>query len=215
MSRGIGLGTGMFRDNPVFALFLGLCPAVAVSRRVSDALVLSLVVLCVMQSSALLIQPLRIALSRSRAGARTRALLSVLVVGGCVTVFDLLVADWLPESRTALGIYLPVVAANCLLFGRTAVFSWNARVLKALADALGLAIGFAVALVLMAAAREALGEGTITLFPIGSFNGRIDLTLLSGSPVRVVTLPAGGLLVLGYLAGLKRIVFDRSKGERP
>ncbi len=212
MNGGIGIGTGIFKDNPMFSLFLGLCPALAVSTRLSHALVLSVAVLCVMPASALLIQPLRLALGRTRIGTRTRTLLSVVVIGACVTAVDLLLAAWLPEERTAIGFYLPVTAANCLLFGRTAVFSWNARGRKAVADALGLAIGFSAALILLAAARELLGEGTLTVLPVGTFKGRLDLRSLSEAPVRLLVLPAGGLLALGYLVGLARLLFDRKKG---
>ena len=211
MNGRLGVGTGMFRENPMFSLFLGLCPALVVSTRLSHALVLSLAVLCVMPASALLIQPLRIILSRTRTGTRTRALLSVVVIGACVTGADLLLAYWMPEERGAIGFSLPIVAANCLLFGRTAVFSWNSRGHKAVADALGLAVGFSAALILLAAAREALGEGSITLFPLGGFKGRLELSPISGSPARVLVLPAGGLLALGYLVGVKRLLFDREK----
>lgn len=211
MNGGLGIGTGIFKDNPMFSLFLGLCPALAVSTRLSHALVLSIAILCVMPASALLIQPLRMTLGRTRIGARTRTLLSVMVIGVCVTAADLLLAAWLPEERRAIGFYLPVTAANCLLFGRTALFSWNARGRKAVADALGLAIGFAAALVLLAAFRELLGEGTLTLLPMGTFKGRMDLRSISEAPARLLVLPAGGLLALGYLVGLARLLFDRKK----
>jgi electron transport complex protein RnfE len=214
MSRRSEISAGIVRENPLFSLLLGLCPAIAVSTRVFDALVLSLGVFCVLIATALLTQPFRILLPAPQSPPRARAFISLVLVAALVGALDLLLSAWLPETRGRLGIYLPVIAVNCLILGRTAVFSWNARTAKALADAAGLGIGFAAGILLIAVLREAIGSGAISLPPFGAFSGRIELGGLKDTSVRILALPAGGLLLLGYLIAAKRMLTEGRKGEK-
>jgi electron transport complex protein RnfE len=204
-----GLARGVFGENPIFTFLLGLCPALAVSTRVADAIVLSLGVLFVMPGAAALARPL----SRVRREA-LRSFLSAGSVAVLVTVFDLLVGWGLPLEREHLGIYLPVLAANCLILGRLEMGTRSGGEGDPFTDAVGLGLGFGASLLLIAVLRETLGAGRITLFPAGSFSGTVTLGGLAVSPVRVLVLPAGGLMLLGYLVGLKRALFD-GKGKRP
>lgn len=209
MSRDGGLASGAVRDNPVFTFLLGLCPALAVSTRVADAIVLGLGVLFVMPGAALLARPLS---QVRREGLRS--FLSAASVAILVTAFDLLAGWGFPVEREHLGIYLPVLAANCLILGRMAMHIRGGGEGDPFTDGVGLGIGFAGSLLLLAVLRETIGAGRLTLFPFGRFSGTVTLGSLALSPARVLALPAGGLILLGYLVGLKRAVFDGREGRQ-
>ncbi len=207
--NGDRLARGVFRENPVLVFLLGLCPALAVSIRVADGIVLGLGVLFVMPGAALLAKPL----SRvSREGLR--AFLSAVSVAALVTVFDLLAGWGFPLERSRLGIYVPVLAANCLILGRLAMNTRPGGNGDPLTDAVGLALGFGGSLLLISVLREAIGAGRLTLFSVGRFDGTVFLGGLALSPAGLLVLPAGGLILLGYLVGLRKAVAEREGRPR-
>lgn len=88
---------------------------------------------------------------------------------------------------------------NCIILGRAEAFASNNTVLDSALDAIGMAIGFALSLTLIALIREVLGAGTITLFPVGSFSGVIEVPWLVDNPFKVMALAPGALLLMGFL----------------
>jgi Na+-translocating ferredoxin:NAD+ oxidoreductase subunit E len=209
MSANQGMARGLWKENALLTLLLGLCPALAVSARLSDAIVLSLGVLFVLPAAALLARPI----SRvKRAGLQSY--LSVAAVAAAVTVYDFLVRTGLPMERARLGIYVPILAANCLILGRFFQYSRLEDAGEGFRDALGTALGYAVVLLVIAAVREMVGAGRLTLFPVGSFSGTVSLGIPEDVPVRMAALPAGGLILLGFLVGLKRAISGRKGRPR-
>jgi electron transport complex protein RnfE len=114
-----------------------------------------------------------------------------------------------PALYKNLGVFVPLIVVNCVILGRAEAFANKNKVLPSIMDALGMGVGFTLGLVLIAIVREILGVGTITIFPIGSFDGVIPIPGLINSPVRVVGLAAGALLVMGYLKALIDWHMDR------
>ncbi len=208
MRTGGPFSRGILRENPLFVFLLGLCPALAVSSRAADAIVLGLGMLFIIPGAALLAP----VLSRLRR-LGLRSFLSVAAVGALVTIFELLAASAFPVERERMGIYIPILAANCLVLGHVALSTATRGDGDPFPDALGMAAGFAGSLLLISLLREGLGSGRITLFPVGGFSGTLSFGFLASSPARVLVLPAGGLLILGYLLGLKRVLFDRGGEE--
>ena len=116
---------------------------------------------------------------------------------------------FVPAVYDALGVYLPLIVVNCIILGRAEAFAGKNGVVASALDGIGMGIGFTLSLTLIALIREVIGACTITLFPMGSFSGTITLPGISESPVRVMTLAAGALLLMGYLKA-----FFAWKGER-
>ncbi len=211
------------RDNPVAVMLVGLCPAAAVTVRVIDALWMSLGLLFVLVltrlSQAILRGVAGSSSGTSPQGARAPssrggAWIGSLVLASCFTAcFELLLRAFAPEEGVRLGIYVPLLAVNCIVlerFPRTAPDqgerSPGRDIALSLQGAAGLGVGFAACLVAISLVRECLGSGTITLFPAGSFGGTIAVGSLSAAPVRALAYAAGGLLSLGYLAGAARLL---------
>jgi electron transport complex protein RnfE len=194
------LAVGIARENPLAVLLLGLCPAAAVSARVVDALWMSAGV-----AAAVVLASLCAAII-----ARPLRLFAALMLSSLLAAsFELCLAAFAPVRAASLGIYAPLIAVNCLVLacmdlgGGTKPSKWSIVL-----DAAGKAIGFAAALLLIALFREVVGAGTITLE-----RTTIVLPGLAEHPVRALGLAGGGLLCLGYLAGLARVIF-RPAGSR-
>jgi electron transport complex protein RnfE len=114
-----------------------------------------------------------------------------------------------PDLYDSLGVFVPLIVVNCVILGRAEAFASKNSVTSSILDALGMGIGFTIALTVISLVRESLGVGTITLFPMGSFDGVIRIPGIIDSPARVFALAAGALLVMGYLKALVNIIQDR------
>ncbi len=183
-----------------FPLFLlALVPAVAVSGRVIDALWMSAGVLLVSVLSCIG----RWLLDETEAGGELeppRALFRALLISSVLTAgFEAGLLAVHPAASAALGIYAPLIAVNLLVLEPGSPGPQSLRRLTA--AALGRGAAFAACLLSIALAREALGAGTITLFPVGAFRGTLVIRPLLDQPVRALGAAGGALLCLGYLAG--------------
>jgi Na+-translocating ferredoxin:NAD+ oxidoreductase subunit E len=209
-SQGITGGSFLFED-PTAAIIMGLCPAIAVSARVLDSLWMSACVLVVLVLSSLcmaLVARGRAAFGDAGQAAnpgvyRLGALLVTAVLTGCV---EIILTAYVPQAIASLGIYAPLIAVNCLVLGGTERAYGSGSIADGVTDAIASGFGFACCLVLIALIREVLGAGTITLFPVGSFDGTVALPGLSQDPVRALGLAGGGLLCLGYLTAIVRSI---------
>jgi len=188
------LTKGIFKENPVFVIVLGLCPTLGVSTQVSNALGMSAGVLFVLVFSNLLISALRNFIPDS-----IHIPAYVVIIASLVTIIEMVMHAFVPAVYSALGVYLPLIVVNCIILGRAEAFAARNTVLDSVLDAIGMAIGFALGLTLIAVIRELLGSGTITLFAVGNFDGVIRIPWFYNNPMRVMSLAPGALLLMGYL----------------
>ncbi len=186
---------GALRDNPVLALALGLCPSLAITTQAVNAIAMGVAVLLVLVCARLVSGLLDSVLLE-----RSRAVVHILVVAILTTGVYEAMGSLFPALTRSLGIYVPLIAFNCLILDGT---PGEARGVGRLAlDALGMGIGFTLALLLIAVLREALGAGTITLFPLAGWSGVLRIPVLHDAPLRVMTMSVGAFLTLGYLRAL-------------
>lgn len=183
--------------NPALVLGLGLCPAVAVSTHLVHALALGVVVLLVMLGSNLVRSLLWNALR-----PELRRIVFLVTTGLLVTVAELLFELYFPDLRERLGIFLPLTAVNCMILDGGVRSRYGDDVRAGVTTAVGMGLGFTVALSAIALCREILGEGTISLPAIGDFSGVIEIPVLSDSPIGIMSFAVGGFIVLGYLEAL-------------
>jgi len=184
---------GLIITNPVFVLLLGLCPALAVSTSIDNALGMTLAVLIVLLGSNIIICALR-----SLVPSITRIPIFIVIIATLVTVVNLLFNAYLPDLHETLGIYLPLVVVNCIVLGRAEAFASKNSIVNSIADALGMAGGFMLALLMISFIRQLLGTGEMSVFGVHLFS----VPGLSNHPVAVFILPPGGFLVIGLLLGL-------------
>jgi len=182
---------GIFKNNPTFRLVLGLCPTLAVTTSLENALGMGLAATFVLVCSNVLVSALRKAIP-----AAVHIPCYIVIIATFVTAVDLLMQAYLPDLSASLGIFIPLIVVNCVILGRAEAFASRNGVVDSLADGLGSGIGFTLALALVASVREICGAGTLTIW------GDLAIKGLNPGPVTLAILPAGGFITLGLLLAL-------------
>ncbi len=188
---------GIIKENPIFIILLGLCPALAVSTQVVNALGMGAGVIFVLLGSNIFVSLLKDFIPE-----KIRIPAYIVIIASFVTIVDLVMQGYAPALSRNLGVFVQLIVVNCIILGRAEAFANKNNLSRSILDALGMGIGFTLGLLLISLIREVLGAGTITLFPIGDFNGVIRIPVLYSAPVRVIGLATGALLVMGYLKAL-------------
>ncbi len=192
------LTKGIFKENPALVTLLGMCPLLAVTTTIYNGFGLGLATLFVM-----VMANVTISLLKKIIPSAVRLPCFIVVITSFVTITELLVKAYAPELYAKLGIFLPLIAANCIPMGRAEVFASRNSVFKSLLDGIGMGLGFLLALVLMGTVREALGSGT--LFAGTDF--MITIPWVHENPMIVFLLPAGGFFALSLIiAALNKII---------
>ncbi len=187
---------GILRENPIFVLALGLCPSLAVSTSVNNALGMSAATFIVLLGSNVVIS-----LLRKQIPEDIHIPAYIVIIASFVTLVDIVMQAYFPALSKSLGIFIPLIVVNCIILGRAEAFASKNTVGASAVDAIAMGIGFAVGLISIALVREILGAGTITIFPDG---GVIRIPGLVDKPALVFAFPAGALIVVGFLQAFFR-----------
>ena len=194
------LKTGVLLDNPVFMQTIGLCPTLATSTSLSNAIGMGIAATVVLICSNVVIS-----LLRKFIPDKIRIAAFISIIATFVTVIDLLLQAYIPSLASSLGLFLPLIVVNCIILGRAEAYASKIAVLPSAMDGLGMGLGFTFALVLMGIVRELLGAGTIAAGIIGDKG--IQIPGLVDNPATMMILPAGGFLVMGFiLAAIQKIM---------
>ena len=194
------LKTGVLLDNPVFMQTIGLCPTLATSTSLSNAIGMGIAATVVLICSNVVIS-----LLRKFIPDKIRIAACISIIATFVTVIDLLLQAYIPSLASSLGLFLPLIVVNCIILGRAEAYASKNAVLPSAMDGLGMGLGFTFALVLMGIVRELLGAGTIAAGIIGDKG--IQIPGLVDNPATMMILPAGGFLVMGFiLAAIQKIM---------
>ncbi|HEA47357.1 MAG TPA: electron transport complex subunit E [bacterium] len=192
---------GLWKENPVFRQLLGMCPTLAVTNAAIFGLSMGLATFFVLLCSSIIISIFRRVFPH-----QVRIASFVVIIATFVTVVDLFLKGNFPEISKALGPYVPLIVVNCLILGRQEVFASKNPLHRAVADALGMGIGFTLALIALASIRELLGSGTI-------FGVQILTLVGEGGRFRpwiIMLLPAGAFLTLGTMIGISNFFTGRA-----
>ena len=186
---------GIIISNPLFVLALGFCPALAVSTSVDNAIGMSVGVAFVLLGSNLIVSAIRKAVPNI-----VRIPVFIVIIATFVTVVNLVFHAYVPALYESLGIYLPLIVVNCIILGRAEAFASKNPVTSSIADALGVSIGFLLALLIISFLRELLGTGSVSLFGVNLFT----LPVLGENPMTLFILPPGAFLIMALLLALFR-----------
>ena len=190
---------GIWKENPVLIQMLGLCPALAVTNTVKNALAMSAATFFVLCCSSVLISSVKSLIPKE-----VRISAYILVIATFVTLADMRLDAYGTVQHKELGAFIALIVVNCMILGRQEAFSSRNTVYRSLLDAVGTGIGFTIALVMMGGFREILGIGTF--FDISLFGPNFE-------PWVVMVLPAGGFLTLGFII-LGMGVFEQRRQAR-
>lgn len=186
----------LIRENPILIMGLGLCPSLAVSTTVMNALGMSAATFVVLLGSNIVISCLRKQIPED-----IHIPAYIVIIATFVTLVDMALQAYQPELSKSLGIFIPLIVVNCIILGRAEAFASKNTVGASIIDALTMGLGFTIGLTLIALVREVLGSGTITIYPDG---GTIRIPGLSDFPALVFVFPAGALIVVGFIQAFFR-----------
>lgn len=175
---------GLWDESPVFRQLLGMCPTLAVTTSVINGFSMGMATSFVLISSSVIVS-----IIRKLIPGQVRIASYVVIIATFVTVADLFLKGNFPEISKALGPFVPLIVVNCLILGRAEVFASKHTPFPAFVDALGMGVGFTLALTVLGTVREILGTGTIFGF-------------LRFEPWVIMILPAGAFITLGLMIGL-------------
>ena len=199
MSKWQNFVKGIIKENPALVLVLGTCPTLAVTTSVVNALGMGVAAALVLLCSNIAISALRNVIPE-----KVRIPSYIVLIAGFVTVIEMLMHAYLPDIYEALGVFLSLIVVNCIILGRAEMYASKNTVIDSAIDALGMGVGFILALFLMASIREIFGSG--------SWFG-IAIPYLSENPIMIFGLPAGGFFVFGCLIALVNKI-SRKKGVK-
>jgi len=194
-SFGKEFAKGIVISNPLFVLALGFCPALAVSISIDNALGMSVGVAVVLLGSNIIISAIRKFVPNI-----VRIPIFIVIIATFVTVVNLIFHAYVPSLYESLGIYLPLIVVNCIILGRAEAFASKKPMVSSIADALGVSIGFMLAMLIISFLREMLGTGSLSVFGFNLFT----LPVLGEQPMVMFILPPGAFLVIALLLALFR-----------
>lgn len=198
---------GIFKENPILVTMLGLCPTLAITTKLENAIGMGAAIIFV-----LVLSNLFISLIRNIVPNEIRIPVYIVVIASFVTIIDMAMAAFVPALHKTLGVFIPLIVVNCIILGRAEAFAGKNPPLASAVDGFGNAIGYTLVLALIAAIREFLGTGAITVW------GNISLNvnkLFGAEKFAIFTdffvSPAGAYIILGLLFGTVAAITAKKK----
>ncbi len=186
---------GIITNNPTFVQLLGMCPTLAVTTSVINAIGMGAAVTVVLAFSNLFISLLRKFIPKE-----VRIASYIVIISGFVTAVELLIKAYFPSIDASLGLFIPLIVVNCIILARAEAFASKNPPVPSFIDGIATGIGFMLALICIASVRELLGTGA--LFAASDGTGGIKILGDWYSPASIFLLPSGAFLTLGFLIAL-------------
>ncbi|MEN8128174.1 MAG: electron transport complex subunit RsxE [Planctomycetota bacterium] len=187
---------GLWDNNPVLRLLLGMCPTLAVTAAVKPALTMGISVIFVLLFSNIVVSSIRHLLK-----PHVRILMFTLTIATAVTIADLYLKAFMPEMSASLGPFIPLIIVNCIIIGRAEACASKNGLVTSITDALGMGVGFTVTLCVLAAIREVLATGEIF---------EIAVTPASFVPWAAMGMPVGAFITLGLMLGAVNLISKKT-----
>lgn len=193
MSKLKVLTKGLIKENPVLVLVLGMCPTLAVTTSVFNALGMGLATTFVLVMSNMLISLLKNVIPST-----VRIPAYIVVIATFVSIVDLVLQGFVPSLASSLGLFIPLIVVNCIVLGRAESFASKNSVPDSILDGLGMGLGFTLALSVVGFIRELLGSGSI-----------FGHTFIEGDGILIFVLAPGAFFVLGFAMAIVRYFQSR------
>lgn len=193
---------GITRDNPIFGLVLGLCPALAVTTSVENAIGMSAGTAFVLVCSNIFVSALR-----KQIPTAVRLPIFIIIIATFVSIVKMIMQAYFPPMYAALGVFIPLIVVNCIIIGRAEAYANKNNVFYSFIDALGISTGFLLVMMLIGGIREILGTGQIVTF---------DYTLITlpiNPSVTTMILPPGAFLTIGALMAIVNYQKEKKRAK--
>ncbi|MDF2566957.1 MAG: electron transport complex, RnfABCDGE type, subunit [Oscillospiraceae bacterium] len=194
------LTNGILKENPVLVLMLGMCPSLAVTTVAKSGIGMGIATTFVLLGSNIVISLIKNLIPKA-----VRLPSFIVIIAGFVTMVGFLVEAYAPQLNKDLGIFLPLIVVNCIILARAEIFASQNGTVKSILDALGMGIGFTLALFLMGSVRELIGSGTW----LG-----MTVTKELVEPMKFFVTPAGGFFTLGIIIAVVNFLTHKKPSEK-
>lgn len=190
---------GLIYENPTFVQLVGMCPTLATTTSIINALGMGIAVTFVLIGSNVVISFLRKFIS-----PKVRIASYIVVIAAFVTIIEMLLKAYLPAISNSLGMFIPLIVVNCIILARAESFASKNKVLESALDGLFMGLGFTLALAILGGIREILGNGTIFDLPLFGKNFK---------PAIMFILPPGAFITLGTILAVKNAITLKKGGN--
>ena len=195
---------GIIKENTIFKLALSLCPSIAVTNNLKNGIFMGAAVLFVQ-----VMVNTTISVIRKVIHPKVRLPIFMLVISGWVTVTQFMMAAFVPDVYSKVGLYIALIVAFASILARAEMFASKNNILPSMADGLGMGVGFLFALTVISFFRELVGKATLTV-PTGLATSYV-VTFMNTKPLLIMILPAGGFLAVGLLMAFFNWIDSRYK----
>lgn len=201
---------GIFKENPVFVLMLGLCSTLAITTNFESSYMMGICVLIV-----LILTSIIVSLLRKIVPDNVKTPVYIVIIASFVTILEMLLKKFIEPLYNVLGIYLPLIVVNCIILGRSISVYSKENVKASILDAIGIGLGYTFSLCLIGFIRELLGNGTITLINNLSsiFNFKLIIRVIPDIkilPNSIFISPTGSFLIVGIVLSVINFIKERN-----
>ena len=194
------LSNGLFSENPTFIQLLGMCPTLAVTTSLINAVGMGL-----SATFVLIFSNLVISLLRKFIPEKIRIASYIVIIAAFVSVIEMLLKAYLPALSDALGLFIPLITVNCIILARAESFASKNKPIPSIFDGIGMGLGFTLGLSVLGAVREILGAGTLLGYSLFGANFK---------PALIFILPPGAFLALGVILAIYNIIKDKKGANK-
>ena len=201
---------GIINENPLLVSILGTCPALATTKTIEAALGMGILFTIVLICSSCLVSLLRKVISEE---IRTPAY--IVIIATFVTIVKMMTNAFLPELYSTLGVFISLIVVNCIVLGRAEAYASKNNVFDSLIDALGMGVGYTLALLMMAFFREILGTGAFSFGKIFFFIPEVKVQIIPKEyAMSIFQNPAGAFIVFGVMLAVIAFIHNRKEEYR-
>lgn len=202
---------GLFKENPLFVLLLGTCPALAITTSLENAIGMGLAFLFVLIMSNIVVSLINSFKTLKELIAPIRIAVYIIIIASLVTIVEMLMKAYLPDLYESLGVFISLITVNCIVLGRAEAYASKNTVKDSIIDAISMALGYTLALAIISIVREVLGNGTLTIWGKAQINLMPIFNFLTITPITFFTSSAGAFMVLGIILAILQVINNKKE----
>jgi electron transport complex protein RnfE len=204
---------GIIKENPLFVSLLGMCPSLAVTTSLENAIGMTLGVFFVLVLSNFIIS---LIMSNSKLADLVKPVripVYIVVIATLVTIVEMVMHAYLPSLYFSLGVFIPLIVVNCIILGRAEAFASSNKPLDSVIDGVGMALGYGLAIMTISIFREFLGKGTLTVWGDLQVNLTFIFDFLKIEPIAMFVQPVGAFLTFGLILATITAIANNHKNK--
>ena len=197
---------GFIKENPLFVLLLGTCPALAITTSLENALGMGIAFIFVLVMSNTIISLINSFKKLKELIQPVRIAVYIVIIASLVTIVEMLMQAYLPDLYNSLGVFISLITVNCIVLGRAEAYASSNTVGDSVVDGISMGLGYTLALIIISLVRELLGNGTITIWGDLQLNLQGVFDFLHITTISFFTSSAGAFMVLGIVLAIMQAI---------